>query len=117
MNDTDFERTFKFTKWCGWFKIVLQINVCNSSNPQSSALDPLGILSGSQTPHEPALTTNPGSAPAYKGWSCKERVGATVLHYYNKQPYSRTIQEYCYQNHDGSTYNNRNNSFHLVWPF
>jgi hypothetical protein len=26
---------FGLIKWCDWFKIVVQINVCNSSNPQS----------------------------------------------------------------------------------
>jgi hypothetical protein len=33
--------------WCGWFKIVVQINICNSSNPQSfGGLSPLGPLPG-----------------------------------------------------------------------
>ena len=57
------------------FKIVVQINVCNFSNPQSfrgalppwahyqgSVLDPLGTLSGPQTPR---ILTPP---PNHKSW-------------------------------------------------
>ena len=57
------------------FKIVVQINVCNSSNPKSfrgagswapyqgSALDPLGTWSPDPSPTYVPITTNPGSAP------------------------------------------------------
>ena len=48
-------------KWCGWFKIVVQINVCISSNPQT-----LGALSWNRWwtlsgPHTPLLLVPPYS--------------------------------------------------------